>query len=386
MFERLIKPTFSNSFFLFGARGTGKTTFLKESLLQSKNVLYVNLLKTSEEEEFLRSPELLSRRIDGYKGDLDWVVIDEVQRVPRLLDIAHHEIEERKIRFVLTGSSARKLKRGAANLLAGRAFLYHLFPLTQRELKEDFDLDSILRWGSLPKLFSIDSEEEKQIYLETYAHTYLREEVITEQLVRKIPPFRLFLEIAAQQNGKVLNFSSIAKELHVNSETVKGYFEILADTLIGFSLPSFHRSLRKQQIQSPKFYLFDLGVKRALERMLNLPLRQRTSVYGDAFEHFLITEVFRLNEYGRKNYKLSFLRTKDDAEIDLILDRPGMPLALIEIKSTESVSEKDTTTLERFARDLKNSEAFVFSRDSKPKRFGRVHALPWEKGLIEIGL
>lgn len=375
----------SNSFFLFGPRGTGKTTLLKQLFLE-KECLWIDLLDPREEDTFLRDPALLSERLREVGDNIEWVILDEIQKAPRLLDVVHHEIETNKRKFALTGSSARKLKRGGANLLAGRAFVYHLFPLTHRELGRSFLLSDTLEWGALPKLLSFCEKAEKVQFLEAYVHTYLKEEVIAEQLVRKTIPFRSFLEIASQANGEIINFSKIADDVRVDLKTIRSYFEILEDTLLGFFLPPYHRSLRKQQHANPKFYFFDCGVQRALERTLSIPLKKNSSVYGKAFEHFVILEIYRLNEYLGKHFRLSYLRTKDDAEIDLIVERPGCPLALVEIKSAPIITDRHLSTLQRFAKDLPEAEAFCLSCDPHPRKVGNVRVLPWQAGIEALGL
>jgi predicted AAA+ superfamily ATPase len=200
-------------------------------------------------------------------------VIDEVQKNPKLLDVVHLEIEKKKnIQFILSGSSARKLKRGSANLLAGRAFTFHLFPLTNFEIGSTFDLQHALEFGTLPKLLEYSVDLDCTRFLKAYVKTYLKEEIIAEQIVRKVEPFQDFLEVCAQMNGKIINFSKIATEVGVDEKTVKTYIDILADTLIGFYLPPFHRSIRKRQRIAPKFYLMDTGVKRALGAGFGIPL------------------------------------------------------------------------------------------------------------------
>jgi predicted AAA+ superfamily ATPase len=190
----------------------------------------------------------------------------------------------------LTSSSARKLKRGSANLLAGRAFTYKLFPLTHLELAKQFDLNQALTYGTLPKLLEYEDNNDKVEFLRSYTQTYLREEIQIEQLVRRLNPFRDFLELAAQNNGEILNYTKISRDIGVDHKTVANYYQILEDTLVGFYLPPFHKSVRKRQLESPKFYLFDTGVKRALERSFNIPLNKRSYAYGKAFEHFVILE------------------------------------------------------------------------------------------------
>lgn len=385
MFNRIIKPLKYNSFFIFGPRGTGKTTFLKDFFSQDK-VVWIDLLQPSVEERYARNPESLIQELEGLKKPDAWVVIDEIQKVPKLLDLVHFHIEKTSMKFALTGSSARKLKKGSANLLAGRAFMNSLFPLTHSEMGDAFRLEEALRWGTFPKVTQFGKEEEKREFLLAYALTYPKEEIWAEHIIRQLDPFRRFLEIAAQTNGQIVNFSNIAKDVGADTKTVQSYFQILEDTLIGILLEPFHTSIRKRQRKNPKFYFFDPGVKRALDRTLDDPLLPNSTPFGNAFEHFVILEIHRLNEYHRKNYRLAYLRTKDDAEIDLILERPGMPLALIEIKSTEHVDERSTRTLERFVKDFERAEAFCLSRDPRPKKIGAVTALPWDQGLREIGI
>ncbi|MFO1518940.1 MAG: AAA family ATPase [bacterium] len=384
MLNRSIKLLKSNSLFLFGPRGTGKSFLLKQQF-EGLRTLWIDLLDPLTEDRYARRPDELRSEILHQKKTWDWVVLDEVQKLPRLLDVVHQLIESHRIRFALTGSSARKLKRGAANLLAGRAFVYHLFPLTYREMEEKFDLNAALRWGGLPRVFLMEEEEEKKLFLKTYATTYLKEEIWAEQIVRRLDPFRKFLEIAAQANGEIVNYSNIAKDVGVDNKTVQSYFQILEDTLVGFFLEPYHRSIRKQQRQSPKFFFFDTGVKRALEGTLNQELVPNTYGYGKTFEHYLLLEMKRLNDYGQKDFRFSYLLTKDGAEIDLILERPGLPAALVEIKSTDHTDERDTQALEHFLPDFKKAEAFCLSRDPIPKKIGKVSMLPWGEGLRELG-
>jgi predicted AAA+ superfamily ATPase len=386
MVQRLINPLKTYSFFLFGARGTGKSTFLSNYLPHDETVLWIDFLNPEEEDRYARNPLELAANLDVAPGKIKWVVLDEIQKVPRLLDVVHSRIESSKIKFAMTGSSARKLKREGTNLLAGRAFVYNLFPLTHRELSDGFNLDSALMFGTLPGLLKFNSSEEKMSFLRAYALTYLKEEIWGEHIVRKLDPFRKFIEIAAQCNGEIINFANIARDVGVDIKTVQSYFEILEDTLLGFMLEPFHQSVRKRQRQAPKFYLFDTGVRRALDRTLTIELMPGTYAYGKAFEHLVIAEAVRLNEYRQKDYRFSYLRTKDDAEIDLVIERPGTSTALVEIKSTTQVDDRDTRSLERFAADMPKSEAFILSTDPKAKRIGKVKAFPWQQGLMELGL
>ena len=288
-------------------------------------------------------------------------------------------------RFVLTGSSSRKLRRGASNLLAGRAFVYSLHPLTAPEFQDAFQLEEALAWGTLPRLFSLDRTEDRQAYLRAYALTYLKEEIVAEQIVRRLDPFRQFLEVAAQSNGTIVNYANIARDVGADPKTVLSYFSILEDTLVGSLLPAFHRSLRKQQRTSPKFYYFDTGVKRSLERTLDIPLQPGTYEYGKAFEHFVITQILHLSRYRYPDWRCSYLRTGAGAEIDLVIERPGMPTALVEIKSTDRLDERDVRNIARFTQDFADPLALCISRDPARMQMGHVLCLPWREALDELG-
>jgi predicted AAA+ superfamily ATPase len=281
----------------------------------------------------------------------------------------------------MTGSSARKLKYGGANLLAGRAFVYHLFPFSFLELKNKFNLGSALNWGTLPESFILTNNEEKTRFLYAYAHTYLKEEIWGEQFIRKLDPFRKFLEVSAQSNGKIINFNNIAYDVGVDDKTVKSYFSILEDTLIGFFLEPFKNSFRKRLSLKPKFYYFDTGVARALARTLTVNLVSGTSMYGETFEHFVILECIKLASYFHPEFKFSYLKTKDDAEIDLIVERPGLPLLLIEIKSTTEVSKKNLSKFSALIRDFDNHQAVCFSNEKQNRKIDNIMIMPWQKGV-----
>ncbi len=388
MIKRSCKLSKSNSYFLFGARGTGKSSLLRENFKNEKT-LWIDLLNDELVDQYQLQPQSLLQQISilSKENRPRWIVIDEVQKVPKLLNVVHQIIEsDLNIKFALTGSSARRLKQKGINLLAGRAWVEDLFPLTHRELGDAFDLNMVLKWGSLPKMTELKQAQEKGNYLRSYALTYIKTEIQEEQWVRKIEPFRRFLPIAAQMNGQPINASSIARDVGVDVTTVQSYFEILEDTLIGFSVPGYSKSIRKQQRQAAKFYFFDLGVRTSLEGKLNLELHPRTSEYGNAFEHFIICEIFRLNKYKKADYHFSYLRTKDNVEIDLIIERPGQKIALVEIKSKTKVDDRDCQHLESIQKDLPNSECFLLSQDSVAKKIGKVKAFSWQQGITELGL
>ena len=385
MISRHLQPTASRSFFLFGARGTGKTTFLREHFAREE-VLWIDLLLPEVEDRYASRPRLLAEQIAARPDPAGWVIIDEVQKVPKLLDVVHSQIESAGTRFALTGSSARKLKRGTVNLLAGRAFVYHLFPFTTAELGTSFDLETALAFGTLPGLLELQTPEEKADFLRAYALTYLKEEVWGEHLVRNLDPFRAFVEVAAQCNGELINYARIARDVGVDTKTVQSYFQILEDTLLAYMLEPYHRSVRKRQSQAPRFYLFDTGVCRALSRTLNIPLNPGTYAFGRAFEHFVVTEALRRNDYLKKDFRFSHLRTKDGAEIDLVIERPGQPTVLVEIKSSPQVDPTDVRHLAAFCQDIPDSVSVCLSREPIPRVVNDVRILPWEQGLDEIGL
>jgi predicted AAA+ superfamily ATPase len=273
------------------------------------------------------------------------------------------------------------LKHGGANLLAGRAFVYHLYPFTYVELSQSDELIDCLRFGMLPKIFEYDSLEKKQLYLEAYAHTYLKEEIWAEQFIRELDPFRRFLEVAAQTNGKIVNFSNIARDVGTSDKNIQKYFSILEDTLLGFFLEPFQHSFRKRLSKTPKFYFFDTGVVRTLSAQLSLPIAESTSQFGEIFEHFIILQAIQLASYYHRMYRFSYLKTKDDAEVDLVVERPGLPLLFIEIKSSENVQAEHLTTLKRLANDFGKCEAICLSRDTYAKQIDGITVYPWAEGL-----
>lgn len=382
MFSRFRKFPSHQNLFLFGPRGTGKSTLLAERFNQ-KNTVWFDLLDSQVFDQFSRNPGELYAVVKALPKEVSHVVVDEIQKVPQLLDEVHRLIEEKKKQFILTGSSARKLKRGGANLLAGRAFVYHLFALSCFELKEAFNLDQALHWGTLPKIYSLETEEDKNAFLRAYADTYLKEEILDEQVVRKLAPFRKFLEVAAQCNGKIINYSNIAKDVGVDEKTVKEYFSVLEDTLIGFFLEPYHNSFRKRLSEKPKFYFFDTGVVRCLSRRLTVPLTPKTFAYGEAFEHFVILEFIRLASYFQPDYRFSYIRTAGDVEVDLVVERPGKPLLCIEIKSSDTLEEASISSFKRLTQDIPDCEAVVLSQHRFAKQYDHVMCFPWQQGLQE---
>ncbi len=341
-------------------------------------MLWIDLLDPELEERFLRQPRLFYDQVKG-SSDIDWVVVDEVQKCPSLLNYVHKLIEEAGLKFALTGSSARKLRRGAANLLAGRALLNEMYPLTALELGDSFQLMDVLHWGSLPGLFSFGTDEERKAYLSAYAHTYLKEEIFAEQLVRQMIPFRRFLEVSAQCHGTQLSYRKLGRELELDGKTVQSYFEILEDTLVGFLLYPHHSSLRKSLSRPPKFYFFDLGVQRALARTLDSRLARRTSAFGEAFESFVILELRRHNSYSRKDYAMEYF-SDGKKEIDLILSS-GRERIAVEIKSTEQLRDPEIAAFGKLADSIEASRKLLISQDRIERSHLGVECLTWPSAI-----
>lgn len=380
-YSRLLHLPNTKNVFLFGARNTGKSTYIKGKFEESSRIL-INLLRPSVEARFKQNPDELYQIVTSLPKETTHVLIDEIQKLPKLLDVVQDLMGDTDKYFIMTGSSARKLKKGGANLLAGRAFVYNMFPLTHIELGEDFKLSEVLHWGSLPEIYQCDTDIEKKDFLFSYAHTYLKEEIWEEHEVKDLDPFRRFMEVAAQANGKPVNYSKIARDVGVSDNTAKAYFSILEDTLIGFFLESYHGSFRKRLSQQPKFYLFDTGITRALAYLSEVNLVEKTNAYGNAFEHFIVLECIRLANYHRLDYRFSYIRTHDGAEIDLIVERPGKPLLCIEIKSSKIINKADISMFVNLSKDIKNSISICICDDEFPKQIEHVEVLPWRTALL----
>lgn len=392
MVKRLFRPPQKQSFFLFGARGTGKTTLLENyfSLVPNSpdDVLYIDLLDPDQEDLFSRNPNRLKEILLEKNKQIKHVIFDEIQKTPRLLDVVHFCIEKYKhIQFVMTGSSARKLKHGGANLLGGRAFSFFLHPLTFLEAPNSKDLVEMLSWGTLPKLYELKTDLDKQRFLKSYVQTYLKQEIQLEQLVKKIVSFREFLDLAAQTSGEIVNFANIAEKSGVDEKTIARFFEILVDTLVGYFLEPYDESVRERQSQKPKFYLFDTGVLRQISQMSGSKLQNGSSEFGRLFEQMIICECIRLNDYFEKDYRFYFLRTKDGSEIDLILKKPKSKKILIEIKSTNRVTSDAYRHLLKLGQDIPHEEMWVLCNESISRKTQEgVRIIPWRQGLKELFL
>ena len=371
------------SFFLFGPRGSGKSTLLRNTFSKEKT-LWIDLLDQRQEFELSSNPDSLLElwSVDEPK----WVVIDEVQKIPRLLDVVHKGIETHRIKFALTGSSARKLKRGGANLLAGRAASYSLSPFSALELGDSFRLDQALATGLLPRFWGQDvSDKDRVRSLYAYIATYLKEEVAAEQLVRKLDPFRRVLVAAAQSNSMIVNHSAIERDAGVKPTQSERHFEILVDTMIGRYLEPFEQSVRKRQTKRSKFYFFDTGVVRALTNLAGESLEPSTFEYGMLFETFVVNEFFKISEALEKRWRFSYLRTKDDVEIDLIIEKPRGAPVLVEIKSSRSrTAPEKLSSFVKIAKEFKGSDRYLLSNSPQAAVVEGIRCLHWRVGLEEI--
>ncbi len=375
----------NRSTFLFGPRGCGKTALLREFFDGGVNGEIISLLNSENFRRYKLYPEQFRKDLEGQikQAAMLTIAVDEIQKVPQLLDEVHYLIEEHKssIRFILTGSSARTLKRGDANLLAGRALTTKLHPLTPLEI--ELDLDRALTIGTLPGIY-LDEGDVLPV-LNAYVDTYVREEILQEAIIRKTEPFLRFLEVAAQLNGEPLNYSAIARQAAVSPHTVESYFQILVDTMLGRLIPAFDLSIRRQLTQSAKFYFFDCGVLNQLRGELRSELKPTGYRFGKLFENFLINMLLAGNDYLECGYRPSHWRTASNLEVDLILSAgTSKPVHAIEIKSDSEPREQDTSHLLSFADEHPQAKLWLVCRTPRRYRIGKVEVLPWQDAINSI--
>jgi predicted AAA+ superfamily ATPase len=366
MYARKLNYPVDKSFFLFGPRGTGKTTWVKNSFPDG---ILIDLLDSALYNSLLAAPQRLEDFIPP--GFDNWVIIDEIQRIPELLNEVHRLIENRHIRFVLTGSSARKLRKKGVNLLAGRAVTRSMHPLTIGELGDDFSLDHSLRYGLLPSVYI---ESDPGDYLDSYVHTYLREEIQQEGLTRNLQTFARFLETASFSQGALLNIAEIARECGVNRKMAEEYFLILEDLLLATRLPVFTRRARRRMTAHPKFYLFDAGVFRAIRP--KGPLDRPEEIDGAALETLIFQELRAINENYRMGYELYYWRTSNGQEVDFVL-YGERGLIAIEVKRTSTIRPGEMSGLKAFLKDYPMAKPLLL--------YGGPHHL-FEKGIDFIPL
>lgn len=362
--QQIFKGAENESFFLWGARQTGKSTLLKALFPDS---LWFDLLLTDLFARLKQNPSQL-REIILATNPTQPVVIDEIQKIPELLDEVHWLIENRHIRFILSGSSSRKIIRSQANLLGGRALRYELFPLVSSEIP-DFELTRALNHGLLPRHFL--SENPGKL-IESYIGSYLRDEIMAEARIRNVSTFARFLEVAAFSNGEMVNYSNIASESGVSAPTVKEYFQILEDTLTGRFLPSFQKKPKRRVILAPKFYYFDVGiVNYLLKRGI---IKMGSEAFGNAFEHFIYQELFAHSHYSGLNYPLHYWRTTSQIEIDFVL---GDHEVALEVKSTTNATPRHAKGLASFAEEYTVKKQILVTNDPFPRQMGHVLVLPY---------
>jgi len=361
----------TESTFLWGARQTGKSTLLKNLFPDS---LYFDLLLAEEYNRFLRNPSVL-REITDIMNLAGPVIIDEIQRIPSLLNEIHWLIVNRNIHFILSGSSPRNILRSGGNLLGGRALRNELFPLVSAEIP-DFNLIKALNSGLLPRHYM---SANPQKLLSAYIGSYLRDEIQTEAKIRNITSFGSFLEAAAFSNGEMVNYTNIASECGVSSPTVKEYFQILEDTMTGHFLHSYQKRPKRRVILAPKFYYFDIGVANHLIRRGRI--EQGSEAFGKAFEHFIFLELYAHSHYTDINYPISYWRTASQLEVDFIL---GEHEVAVETKSTNMVNSRHLKGLNSFAEEYKVKKSIIVSNDPYPRQIGNILVLPWKEFLKRL--
>jgi predicted AAA+ superfamily ATPase len=370
VYSRLLEPPVRQSFFLFGPRGVGKTAWLKTRFPDAP---FFDLLDSETYTRLLASPSRLGDRVPAdYRG---WVVIDEIQRLPDLLNEVHRLIESRRLRFVMTGSSARKFRQRGVNLLAGRALTRFMHPLTAAELGQDFDLRRAVRFGCLPFACTDPAPED---YLRSYVTTYLREEVQQEGLTRNLAAFARFLEAASFSQGSVLNMAAVARESAVGRKVVEDYFSVLDDLLIGVRLPIFTRRAKRRLVAHPKFYLFDAGVFQAVRP--RGPLDAADEIRGAALETLFLQQLRAVNDYLGLGYSLHYWRTALGDEVDFVL-YGARGLVAFEVKATPRVRPEDLRGLRRLREDYPQAKAFFVYTGSRRWHERGIEVVPAHDAL-----
>lgn len=375
MFQRLLEvpKDLQHSIFLFGPRGTGKTSWLKQHFADA---IYFDLLNDDTYTELSARPTRLSDRIpQDYTG---WVIIDEVQKIPAILDEVHRLIEGRELRFVLTGSSARKLKQHGVNLLAGRALTYHMHTLTAAELQSAFDGLTALQNGLLP--MAVTSKQVKR-YLSSYVATYLREEVMQESLTRNMAMFSRFLETASFSQGEVLNYTAISREVAISRHTVANFFDILEDLLIAIRLPVFNKRAKRDLVLTPKFYYFDVGVYRSIRPQG--PLDSVSELDGAAYETLLLQHLRAYNDYFELGYSLHYWRTRDQKEVDFVL-YGNNGFHAFEVKRKASLDKKDMRGLRAFGQDYPEAKRYLIYGGEQSYHDAGVDVIPMNQCLQQL--
>ena len=358
--------------FLFGPRSTGKTTLLHT---QFSADAIINLLKSSTYLPLAANPSLLAELVRELSRTSPVVIIDEIQKLPALLDEVHNLLETTKVRFILTGSSARKLKRSGVNLLAGRAWQTYLFPLVSAEI-EDFNLERYLRYGGLPHVYPSEFPEEE---LDAYINTYLKEEIQEEALVQNLSHFSRFLKAAGLSNTEQLNYSNLANDTGIPVSSIRSYFGILSDTFTGFLLEPWRGSAKRKAVATPKFYFFDVGVANFLHG--NTALIEGSSEFGKAFEHFIAMELRSWLSYRRIHKDLCYWRSQGGSEVDFLIGEN----TAIEVKSTRRVGDKHLKGLRALKEEGIFTRFIMVSLDEANRETSDgIRILHWSRFLDEL--
>jgi predicted AAA+ superfamily ATPase len=363
--KQIFEGAENESVFLWGARQTGKSTLIKTLF---PDALLFDFLLSSDYQKLLNNPAHIREMIDA-NPNIKTIVVDEIQLMPSLLNEIHWLIVNKGIRFIMSGSSTRKIKRAGVNLLGGRALRYELYPLVSVEIPE-FDLHRALNNGLLPRHY--DSQNPKKI-LSAYIGSYLRDEIAAEALVRDVPSFSRFLEVAALTNGEMLNYSNIANDANVSSYTVKEYFQILEDTLLGRYVPSFQKRPKRRVITAPKFYLFDVGIVNSL--LNREKIEAGSELFGKAFEHFIYQEIYAHSRYSDINYQISYWRTASQIEIDFVL---GDHEVAIEVKSTTNANPRHLKGLKAFAEEYNVKHKILITNETQVRKVDDIMIYPWK--------
>jgi predicted AAA+ superfamily ATPase len=359
------------SLFLWGARQTGKSTLLKSLF---PNAIWFDLLKSDVYRRYQANPSQFRETILASETR-NIVIVDEIQKIPELLDEIHWLIVNHSIQFILSGSSPRKIIRAGSNLLGGRALRYELYPLLQSEIPE-FDLIKALNNGLLPRHYLSDNPKK---LIDAYIGNYLKDEIIAEAKIRNINAFTQFLEAAAFSNGEMVNYTNIATECGVSHTTVKEYFQILVDTLIGRFVPAFQKKPKRRVIVAPKFYYFDIGIANNLLKRSRIVMGSES--FGNAFEHFIYQELYAHSNYSDKNYPISYWRTTSQIEVDFIL---GDHEVAVEVKGTDNVQTRHLKGLKAFAEEYKVKNLIVVSNDPLERQIGDITVMPWKIFLEKL--
>lgn len=374
MFSRILSlnEASTESIFFWGARQTGKSTLLKQLFPDAH---YYDLLLSDEYSRLRFRPALLREECEMLdEGEL--VIIDEVQKIPALLDEVHWLMTERNLRFILCGSSARKLRRCGANLLGGRAIRKTLFPLVSAEIP-DFDIDVALNNGMLPRHYLIKDPRQR---LEAYVGDYLQQEIVAEAVVRRIDSFTRFLQVAALSDAEILNYTKIASDCGVSSKSVKEYFSILEETMLGYHIPAYSKVIRRKLVAAPKFYFFDVGIPNYL--MKRIPLKSGSSEYGHALEHLICQELKAYLSYRGIDKNLSYWRTSDHRyEVDFIV---GDAEVAIEVKSSDTVDSSETRGLRAFSEEHPSARLIIVSMEQRPRRHKDIEIWPAREFLRKL--